>query len=169
MGTKRREKLVETARRREFVLQRRKAGDNYREAAEAAEEKFGADALPKGWGMEYAHKDVTRMLRKVRDQAQEEARQVRELELQRLDAMFAGIWEDATAGDVDAVNSALRVMKRRARMLGLDEPERFEQVVSLVQSEEYARARAAIMNALQDFPEARSAVVAALDDLDADA
>ena len=70
---------------------------------------------------------------------------------------------DATEGDTDAVNAVLRVMKRRAKMLGLDEPERFAQVVELVKSEEYQRARAAIMEALEDYPEARSAVADALD------
>jgi len=42
------------------------------------------------------------------------------LEQQRLDALQAGIWPKAMAGDSRAVEVALKVLERRARLLGLD-------------------------------------------------
>jgi hypothetical protein len=42
------------------------------------------------------------------------------LEEQRLDELQEGIWDKALAGDARAVEVALKVLERRARMLGLD-------------------------------------------------
>ena len=42
------------------------------------------------------------------------------LEEQRLDALQDGIWDKALGGDARAVEVALKVLERRARMLGLD-------------------------------------------------
>ena len=47
----------------------------------------------------------------------------RALEIQRLDALQAGLWEQATAGDVKAVLAVLRIVQQRSRLLGLDRPE----------------------------------------------
>lgn len=48
---------------------------------------------------------------------------VRRMELERLDAMLAGIWKRATeTGELDAINTILRLMERRAKLLGLDAP-----------------------------------------------
>lgn len=58
------------------------------------------------------------------DTVREPAREVRVLELERLDRLLAGVWEKATAGDIQAVAAALRVMERRARLLGLDAPDK---------------------------------------------
>ncbi len=49
--------------------------------------------------------------------------QHRALELQRLDALQVGLWEQALAGDVKAVNAVLRIIEQRSRLLGLDKPE----------------------------------------------
>lgn len=53
----------------------------------------------------------------------------RRLELVRLDALQAAVWERATSGDNRAVDLALRIMERRAALLGLDSP-LFESVIS---------------------------------------
>jgi len=50
----------------------------------------------------------------------EEARNV---ELQRLDNLQLGIWEDACKGKLSAIDRVLRIMERRARLLGLDKPQ----------------------------------------------
>ncbi|EJL77462.1 hypothetical protein PMI12_01725 [Variovorax sp. CF313] len=57
---------------------------------------------------------------------QEPADDVRKLELGRLDAMFMPVYADACRGDLAALNSALNIMTRRARMLGLDASVRTE-------------------------------------------
>jgi hypothetical protein len=46
--------------------------------------------------------------------------QIRLLEAGRLDAMQNALWERCLAGDIGAINTALRIMVRRAAMLGLD-------------------------------------------------
>src|SRR3990167_4527882 len=62
---------------------------------------------------------------------QEPADQLRKLELERLDRMLRGIWTTATdsgQNPIDpsvhhsAIDRALRIMERRARLLGLDAP-----------------------------------------------
>ena len=50
----------------------------------------------------------------------EPAAELRELELARLDAMLLPLWRPVQAGDETAVARALRIMERRARLLGLD-------------------------------------------------
>lgn len=122
MGTS---ELLDTARRRAYVLQLRKAGATYREIAQAAIEKFGLDALPDSWGHRYAHKDVARELEHLRSDVRETARDVLVLELQRLDDLLKALWPLAARKNPDykAVDRVLRLMERRAKLLGLDEPD----------------------------------------------
>ena len=42
---------------------------------------------------------------------------LRELEVQRLDAMLYAVWDDVLQGDANAVNTALRISERRSRLL----------------------------------------------------
>lgn len=56
----------------------------------------------------------------------------RTLELQRLDAMFAAIYADATSGNLDAIGTVLGIMVRRARLLGIDAPGRIEHVAPII-------------------------------------
>jgi hypothetical protein len=58
--------------------------------------------------------------RAISDLPKESIAEVRALESLRLDALQAAIWADAPAVDVRAVDRVLRIMERRARMLGLD-------------------------------------------------
>lgn len=51
---------------------------------------------------------------------QEQADELRALELERLDTMLAAVWRDVLAGDTRAIDSALRIMQRRAALLNLD-------------------------------------------------
>ena len=44
----------------------------------------------------------------------------RALELARLDALQAPLWEKALSGDVKAANAVLRIIDQRVRLLGLD-------------------------------------------------
>lgn len=50
----------------------------------------------------------------------------RALELARLDRLQAAVWADALAGNVRAVDAAVRIIDRRCRLLGLDAPQRHE-------------------------------------------
>lgn len=117
---------LEAAKRRAFVLQARKAGATYREIAALALRTFGADALPKGWDERYAYKDIKRELDKLRAEIADSAENVLALELQRLDDLLKGLWAEAAKQQPDykAVDRVLRVMERRAKLLGLDAPTR---------------------------------------------
>lgn len=103
------------------MLERRRAGDTYRQIADAAIAKFGLDGLPSGWSDRYAHKDLMRELERMRADMYEDAQAVRQIELERLDALLSSLWTKAAdRGDVGAVDRVLRIMERRAKLLGLD-------------------------------------------------
>ena len=71
-----------------------------------------------------AYKWVNRALDRLLERLPEEAARVRRLELERLDAMQRALWDQAMGGDVKAINTILRIMERRAKLLALDAPER---------------------------------------------
>jgi hypothetical protein len=50
------------------------------------------------------------------------AKQVRKLELERLDAILTSIWGQIAKGHLGAIDRAIKIMERRARYLGLDTP-----------------------------------------------
>jgi hypothetical protein len=121
MATKERKKPKKTNRtnrvgikaleREVQALELRKAGVSYRVIAARMEMSQGG-----------AFKAVMRAIDRIRAESSEKAEQLREIELMRLDSLQAGIWVDAVNGDPKAVNTLLRLMKRRAELLGLDAP-----------------------------------------------
>ena len=50
----------------------------------------------------------------------EPAAELRTLENERMDVMLDGIWEKAKSGDEKAVAAVIRLMQRRAKLMGLD-------------------------------------------------
>jgi hypothetical protein len=56
----------------------------------------------------------------LREQTRHDAQVVKDLELQRCDAMTQGLWAAVESGTPQAVMAAVRVGERRARLLGLD-------------------------------------------------
>lgn len=69
-----------------------------------------------------AHKAITKALRELLEQSAEDAAEVRALELLRLDALLEGVWALATGGNLGAVDRALRIAERRAKITGIDAP-----------------------------------------------
>jgi len=65
----------------------------------------------------------------------EPAKQIRELEVQRLDTLWATWYPKAVAGNGAALDRCLRLMERRARLLGLDAPTNINFTVSLEQQQ----------------------------------
>ena len=51
---------------------------------------------------------------------------IRKLESERLDLAQAAIWGDVLKADIPAVNTLIRIMERRAKLLGLDQPTRIQ-------------------------------------------
>lgn len=62
----------------------------------------------------------------IRDIPKEEADLLRQQEADRLDALQRAVWDAALAGDLPAVDRALKIIERRCRLLGLDAPTRIE-------------------------------------------
>ena len=69
---------------------------------------------------------INRWLVAKRADIKEAADDVREMELARMDEMMAGIYPTALQGDMQAIDRVLRIMERRAKLLGIDAPTRQE-------------------------------------------
>lgn len=74
--------------------------------------------------------DLARALKERQDASAGDRAELRTLEAQRLDRLFLVVWRQALTGDLAAVDRALRIQDRRAKLLGLDEPSR--QIAGLV-------------------------------------
>ena len=69
---------------------------------------------------------VAEALAAIEKDTAESAEELRRLELDRLDQLQSGLWEAAAGGNLKAVGAALKIMERRARLVGLDAPTRTE-------------------------------------------
>ena len=118
--------MIETAERRAFVLKLRKGGATYARIAQAAIDKFGLEHLPEKWDCRFAYKDVARELEKISRLRNGLSEDVLQLELERLDEMQLALWPRVMQGDIQAIQTTLRIMERRARLQGLDKPQRLE-------------------------------------------
>lgn len=116
---------INTARRREIVLEMRKQGKTYRAIAAAVKQEFGDD-LPDGWDERYAYKDVKRELDRLRKDTAEDAQMIRQLELERLDLALDAILPMVRRGNLGAVDRLIRLSESRRKLLGLDAPQRQE-------------------------------------------
>lgn len=102
---------ITAAQRRQQALTLRRGGATFEEIGTAL-----------GCSRQRAHILVSQELIKIKDEVAGEADQVRTLELLRLDRLFMGSWNKAIGGNKDAVANVLKVMERRARILGIDAP-----------------------------------------------
>ena len=106
-----------------LTSQRRLAAiDRGRQALELR--KGGASFLAIAQALGYrspqaAYEGVNSALRRT---IQEPADEVRRLEIERLDGMLLVLQAGLRLGDVAIVDRALKIMERRARLLGLDAP-----------------------------------------------
>lgn len=103
------------AERRRQALDLRRTGASFRQIAEAI-----------GCSVSIAHRYVATEIDKLNRESREDAESIRTLELERLDRMTFALWNAATArGNLGAIDRMLKVMERRARLLGLDAPAKF--------------------------------------------
>lgn len=101
---------------------RLQAAENQRQALTLRTEgrSFEYIAAKLGYkGPSGAYQAVMRGLKRT---LQEPADELRQLETERLDVMQAALWPSVQSGDPQAVDKALKVMERRAKLLGLDAP-----------------------------------------------
>jgi hypothetical protein len=58
---------------------------------------------------------------------QEPADELRKMELERLDRLLLAVWGQAAKGNQGGIDRALKIMERRAKLLGLDAPTKVQQ------------------------------------------
>lgn len=68
-----------------------------------------------------AFRAVQNLLEKSEKEASSD---LREMELRRLDDLFLSIYKKAREGDLPSIDRCLKIMERRAKMSGLDAPEK---------------------------------------------
>jgi len=103
--------LINGSERRTQALELRKAGATFKQIGQAMH-----------FSEQHAHKIVTEELVRMNQHRAETALEVTRLELERLDALWLGQWPQAKAGNAQSVDICLKIMQRRARILGLDAP-----------------------------------------------
>jgi hypothetical protein len=77
---------------------------------------------PANYSYATASRDVKAEFERLLEKGSEIAEHARAMELARLDVMLHAVWEKIEGGDVRAIDTALRVSERRAKLLGLDAP-----------------------------------------------
>lgn len=100
---------IRAAERAACIMELRRAGATY-----------ATIATEVGVTASRAHQVVMSLLRAAQVTAAEDASLMLALELDRLDALYAAVWAAAIEGDGPAIDRVLRVMDRRAKLLGLD-------------------------------------------------
>lgn len=93
------------------ALELRRMGKGYAEIAASL-----------GIAKSHVHRLVSAGLEDARAQVVTDASELRAEEISRLDAMLSGLWPEARKGTYAAVDRVLRIMERRAKLLGLDAP-----------------------------------------------
>lgn len=116
------------------ALDKRKAGKNFRQIAKELGEEGGPTSLSRAYEL------VVEALNEIREQCKESAADIRDIEVQRCDAMIEDLFRRLTstgAGEnakrvpsnrtaARLVDSILRIQDRKARYLALDAPKRVE-------------------------------------------
>lgn len=104
------------SKRRAQAIAYRMAGMDYATIAERLD--YGSPQA--------ASKDLFRALRSYREEEESKVEEWRQLESQRLDRLQAAAWAKALKGDLKAIETVLKVISQRSKLLGLDMPLRAE-------------------------------------------
>lgn len=105
----------------DIAMDLRLKGLSYREIAEEI-------GVAKGT----AHRYVKAAVKLAQTKYTEKAEMIMVLELKKLDKLEFALHEDALDGNVRASSTILKIMERRAKLLGLDSPSRTEVKVDTV-------------------------------------
>lgn len=100
---------IEAAEKRKRALQLRKAGVSYDQIAQQVGYANRGNA----------HKAVMQELREL---PKDDAKDVLNLEVERLDQLLMALWPAAMKGHVRSSETVIRLMERRSKLLGLDAP-----------------------------------------------
>ena len=111
-------KNAKMAVRQQAALEYRISGFTYRQ--------IGAHL---GVSEKTAYYDVQDSIDAIEDIKADRAERIREMELLRLDRMTAALNAAANTGDIPAIGQQVRIMERRAKLLGLDAATQIKQEV----------------------------------------
>lgn len=119
----------------EHFIERRKARATERRAAAAALRRLGCSYQEIGEKLgitrQAAFKLVKTAIRRLQEEAAEDLEAMRVLELERMDRWLVMVAQEIRAGNVlPGIDRGLRIMERRAKLLGLDAKESIEVRVS---------------------------------------
>lgn len=109
---------IERAKRRSNALELRGAKVTFEDIAE----RLGYSSA------QHAHRDV---MKGITDLVEAPAKDIVAEELASLDRVQQTLWPLVRRGDLAAVDRLLKVMERRARYLGLDQPDRIQAEVTM--------------------------------------
>ena len=102
--------------RRARVLALRQMGLTYRAICDVLHREWQSP-LPRHYGPRQAHADISAILLRQRKELDETVQVIRQQELDRLDRMTLAVWSRAQNGDDRAIQSVLKIMERRARLI----------------------------------------------------
>ena len=77
-----------------------------------------------GISQQRAHAIVKEEMKQLDAELREKREEVRSMELDRLDLLQSGVWEKAVEGDTKAIESVLKIMEKRSKLLDLDAPKK---------------------------------------------
>lgn len=102
-------------KRRRDIAANLLAGLNYRQIAEGLQVSLGTVAS-----------DVKAIFKRWKDETIHDADNCRTLDLARIDIAINAIIKDVEAGQLGAIDRLVRLLERRARMIGYDSPEKID-------------------------------------------
>lgn len=105
------QRRIEAQERRAKAVQLRRMGWSY-----------GRIANQLGITKSSAHKAVTKAMTEVQQLLDTDAETARAMELERLDELQSYLWLPASKANAQAVEKILKIMERRAKLMGLDAP-----------------------------------------------
>ena len=111
---------LDLANRKRKSLELRRMGHSYNDIVQELRKEGWLVTATQVWA------DVNEELRKAKRETSEEAEQIRQVEMDRLDMALKAIMPRVNLGDDDAIQSMLRIQLRRAKLIGLDAPQKRE-------------------------------------------
>lgn len=110
-----------TEKRKSLAEKYRISGLTYREIVIKLREELG-DEIPASYDERYCWRDITDAISKYRNNVRETTQDLILLETHRLDELFSIAMTSAREGSMKGVITALKVMERRSKLLGIDAP-----------------------------------------------
>lgn len=110
---------IKITQRRNKALELRKTGASYRQIADMlrSNEEIGTTSR---YSRFCAYADVREALKEAREQTQETATELREIEVQRLDMASVAIAKMVRDGNLGAIDRWIKIIESRCRLLGLN-------------------------------------------------